>query len=260
MTTSFTTNTALQKLGVTENTVTPPEKAFLDENGYLPLPGILSTSEIEAARHRLEELLELEKDNACKEFCPEAGTARLANLVDKGDVFRIFYTHPRILAAVAHVLKQNMKLSSLNSRAALPGKGLQGLHADWHEAVKPGEYQVCNSIWLLDDFTKDNGATRGVAGSHRSGKMPGQVMTDPSAPHPDEQLILGPAGTVVVFNSHTWHGGTLNRTSAPRRAIHSYWTRREHNQQQDQRKLLSAETKAGFSAPVRYLLDVEDGA
>jgi ectoine hydroxylase-related dioxygenase (phytanoyl-CoA dioxygenase family) len=258
MTTSLTTHTALQKLGVTDHTLTAQEKQFLDQNGYLTLPGILSASELDAIRNRLAELLDQEKENAGKEVHQETGTARLANLIDKGDVFRVFFTHPRVLAALAHVLSHDMKISSLNSRAALPGQGLQGLHADWHHnrPIEPGQYQVCNSIWLIDDFTKDNGATRLVAGSHRSGKVPSQVMANPSDAHPDQELLIAPAGTVAVFNSHTWHGGTLNRTSAPRRAIHSYWTRRSQPQQLDQRKYLSAETIAGFSEPVRYLLDV----
>jgi ectoine hydroxylase-related dioxygenase (phytanoyl-CoA dioxygenase family) len=258
MTTSVDTKSALQALGITETTLTADEKSFLDQNGYLPLPGILSPQEIEAIRARLGELLAIEKENAGKEVHQESGTARLANLVDKGEVFRVCFTHPRVLAAMAHVLSNNMKLSSLNSRAALPGQGLQGLHADWNEAVEPGQYQVCNSIWLLDDFTSENGATRVVPKSHRWGKTPSQVMSDAKASHPEEQLVIASAGTVVVFNSHTWHGGTLNRTSSPRRAVHSYWSRRDHKQQLDQRSHLSAETKAGFSAPVRYLLDIED--
>jgi ectoine hydroxylase-related dioxygenase (phytanoyl-CoA dioxygenase family) len=151
-----------------------------------------------------------------------------------------------------------MKLSSLNSRAALPGQGLQGLHADWIGAVAPGQYQVCNSIWLLDDFTSENGSTRVVPGTHRSGKIPSQVMADPIASHADEQLVLAPAGTVVVFNSHTWHGGTLNRTNSPRRAIHSYWTRRDQPQQLNQRQFLSAETQRSLSPSIRYLLDIAE--
>lgn len=256
MTTLFNTQSALQALGVTETTLTSAEKDFLDENGYLALPGILNSAEIEAIRTRLAELLMIEKENAGREVHQEAGTARLANLVDKGEVFKICFTHPRVLAALAHALENDMKLSSLNSRAALPGQGLQALHADWHEPVKPGHYQVCNSIWLLDDFTNENGATRLVAKSHRLGKMPSQVMSDPTAPHPDEQILVAPAGTVVIFNSHTWHGGTLNRTTKPRRAIHSYWCRRHQKQQLDQRTHLSPETRAGFSAPVGYLLDI----
>ncbi|HEX4141182.1 MAG TPA: phytanoyl-CoA dioxygenase family protein [Candidatus Methylacidiphilales bacterium] len=258
MSTTLDSLTALRELGVTEDTLTAEEKRRLDEDGYLALPGILDLSQLKAIRARLEELLTLERENAGREVHQEEGTARLANLVDKGDCFRVFFTHPRVLAALAHVLGGEMKLSSLNSRAALPGQGLQALHADWGQVVEPGQYQVCNSIWLLDDFTQENGPTRVVPGSHRSGKLPGQAMADPKAAHPAERLVLAPAGTVVVFNSHTWHGGTLNRTAAPRRAVHSYWTRRDQPQQLNQRQFLSAETRQSLSPTIRYLLDVMD--
>jgi hypothetical protein len=173
------TMTALAKLGVTETTLTNEEKRCLDEDGFLALPGILPPAQVDAVRARLAELLALEKESAGREVHQEEGAARLADLVDKGDCFRVFFTHPRVLAALAHVLGGDMKLSSLNSRAALPGQGLQGLHADWIGAVAPGQYQVCNSIWLLDDFTSENGSTRVVPGTHRSGKIPSQVMRRP---------------------------------------------------------------------------------
>ena len=138
----------------------------------------------------------------------------------------------------------DLKLSSLNSRAALPGEGLQALHADWSGPVAPGDYQVCNSIWLLDDFTEHNGATRVVPGTHRSGSLPRDAMADPKAAHPHEQKLLAPAGTVVIFNSHVWHGGTLNSTDQPRRALHSYFCRRNQPQQLDQRAYIRPETYA----------------
>ncbi len=128
-------------------------------------------------------------------------------------MFDICFTHPRVLAAIARVLGGEFRLSSLNSRAVLPGQGLQGLHADWSGPVAPGDYYVCNSIWLLDDFTAENGATRVVPGSHRSGKAAHEVMDDPAATHPEEILLIAPAGTVVIFNSHVWHGGTRNTTT-----------------------------------------------
>jgi hypothetical protein len=254
---TYDTRAAIAEFGATENTLSAEEKHRLDEDGYLALPGILSTAQIEEVRARIAELLAIEKENAGKEVHQEAGTARLSNLVDKGECFRVFLTHPRVLAGIAHVLRYDMKLSSLNSRAALPGEGLQALHADWGGPVEPDQYAVCNSIWLLDDFVPENGPTRVVPGTHRSGKVPGDVMADTKAKHPDERLVIAPAGTAVIFNSHTWHGGTLNRTASPRRAVHSYWTRRDQGQQLDQRKFLSTETKASFSPALRYLLDVE---
>jgi ectoine hydroxylase-related dioxygenase (phytanoyl-CoA dioxygenase family) len=161
-----------------------------------------------------------------------------------------------VLAAIAHVLAGEFKLSSLNSRAALPGQGLQALHADWGKAVAPGDYYVCNSLWLLDDFTPDNGATRVVPGSQRGGKLPGDEMPDPSAPHPREVTLLAPAGTVVVVNSHTWHGGTRNISPNRRRAMHSYFCRRDQPQQLNQRQYIRPETEARLSLAARYILDV----
>ena len=183
---------------------------------------------------------------------------RLADLVNKGPTFDICYTHPRVLAAIAHVLTADFKLSSLNYRAALPGQGHQPLHADWTAPVATGEFRVCNSIWLLDDFTPDNGPTRVVPGSHRRGALPKDEMQDPAATHPQEVKLLAPAGTVVIFNSHLWHGGTLNSTHARRRALHTYFCRRPERQQVDQQRFIRAETLARLSPAARYVLDVAE--
>jgi ectoine hydroxylase-related dioxygenase (phytanoyl-CoA dioxygenase family) len=81
------------------------------------------------------------------------------------------------------------------------------------------------------------------------------ALPDPAAPHPGEIKLIAPAGTVVVFNSHVWHGGTLNRTDRPRRALHGYFTRRTNGQQTDQKKHLSQETLARLSPAARFILD-----
>lgn len=252
----MTIKEALQELGAGGDTLTQAEKEQLNRDGYLPLPGILTPKQVAAFNDRLAELLAKEGTEAGKEVHQEAGTNRLSDLVNKDPMFTVCFTHPKVLAAISHVLKGDLKLSSLNARAALPGQGLQHLHADWGRAVKPGDFSVCNSIWLLDDFTEDNGATRVVPGSHNSGKTPRDEMDDPGAPHPDEKMVLAPAGTVVVFNSHTWHGGTLNRTDKPRRAMHSYFTRRDLPQQLDQKKYIRPETRARLSEAAQVILDV----
>lgn len=248
--------TALAGLGVTESTLDAQTAERLDRDGYAPLPGVLNGPQLEAIRARLAELLAAEGDQAGIEVHQEAGTARLADLVNKGDMFRPCFTDARLLACMAHVLG-DFKLSSLNFRAALPGQGHQNLHTDWGGPVEPDDYQVCNSIWLLDDFTASNGATRVVPGSHRARTVPRLALADPGAPHPDEVVITGPAGTVVVFNSHLWHGGTLNRTDRPRRALHSYFTRRGNaGQQLDQQKYIRPQTLATLSPAARFILDV----
>ncbi len=247
---------ALTKLGAGPDSLTGEGRDRLDRDGFLPLGGILIEDQVRRLRDRLDELARIEGTEAGKEVHQEAGTDRLSDLVNKDLIFEVCFTHPHVLAAVAHVLGGEFKLSSLNSRAALPGEGLQGLHADWHCAVEPGDYYVCNSIWLLDDFTTQNGATRVVPGSHRWQELPKEVMRDPKESHPDEVLLTAPAGTVVVFNAHTWHGGTRNCTSRPRHAIHAYFCRRDQPQQLDQRRYIRPETYARLSPATRYILDV----
>jgi ectoine hydroxylase-related dioxygenase (phytanoyl-CoA dioxygenase family) len=246
---------ALADLGVTDASLDAQTAERLDRDGYVPLPGVLSAAQLEAIRTRLAELLAAEGDRAGLEVHQEAGTDRLADLVNKGEMFWPCFTDPRVLASMAHVLG-DFKLSSLNFRAALPGQGHQNLHTDWGGPVEPGAYQVCNSIWLLDDFTETNGATRVVPGSHRFGTVPRLALADPAARHPDEVLVTGQAGTVVIFNSHLWHGGTRNRGDRPRRGLHSYFTRRGNGQQLDQKKYVRAETLADLNPAARFILDV----
>jgi ectoine hydroxylase-related dioxygenase (phytanoyl-CoA dioxygenase family) len=248
--------TALAELGVTEETLDAQTIGALDRDGYAVLPQVLSGEQLDAIRTRLAELLVAEGDQAGLEVHQEAGTNRLADLVNKGPMFRPCFTDPRVLASVGHVLGQ-FKLSSLNFREALPGQGLQALHADYGGPAPAEGFQVCNSVWLLDDFTAENGATRVVPGSHRADTVPRLAMPDPTAAHPDEVLLIAPAGTVVVFNSHLWHGGTVNHTDRPRRALHGYFARRERGQQTDQRKYLRPETRAGLSPAACFILDVE---
>jgi len=62
---------------------------------------------------------------------------------------------------------------------------------------------------------------------------------------------------VVMINAHTWHGGTANRSGARRRVLHAYYTAREHEQQQDQRKWAKDETREWLSEAQRWLLDIE---
>src|SRR5258706_3568989 len=137
---------ALAAMGVTADTLSQAEKEFLDQNGYLPLPNILSAEQLAQIRKRTDELIAAEGDAAGKEVHQEAGATRLSDLINKDPIFEICFTHPRMLAAISHVLGGDLRLSSLNYRSALPGSGLQGLHQDWASPTIPGDYWVCNSI------------------------------------------------------------------------------------------------------------------
>jgi len=250
------TSEALVALGVRGDTLTAQERAALDRDGFLLLHNVLTPAQAEALCARTDALLAEEGTEAGKEVHQEVGTDRLADLVNKGAMFEVCFTHPRVLAAVAHVLGGDLKLSSINGRNALPEQGNQWLHADHEEPVGPDGYQGCNTAWLLDDFTPENGATRLVPGSHRSGGLPQDALPDPGVRHPDEIKAVAPAGSVLVFNGHTWHSGTENRTDRPRRALFAFFCRRHHPQQLDQKRYIRPETYARLSEAARCLLDV----
>ncbi len=166
---------------------------------------------------------------------------------------------PEVLAGVRHVLGDEIKLSSLNARSADPGSDAgQPLHVDMGAVPDDAGYWVCNTVWMLDDFTPENGATRMIPGSHRWRKRPQDVLEDPFAPHPDEVLLTGPAGSIAIMNAHLWHGGTANRTSSPRLALHAFYCRRDKPQQQYQKALLRPEVQAGLPPGVRQILALDD--
>jgi hypothetical protein len=251
---------ALRDLGVSGDILDPGIVTALDRDGYAVLPGFMSPGLLRSFRDRLAELEVEEGEQGGTEVNQEPGAYRLSNLVDKGEVFEVCFTNPMLLAAIGHVLS-DFKLSSCSSRAALPGHGHQQLHADWWgEPIGPGDYQVCNSIWLLDDFTAENGATRFVPGTHLRGHPPESEMADPTAAHPDEVLLTAPAGTVVVFNGHIWHGGTRNRGDRRRRSLNAFFTRRHNPQQVDQAALVRPEVLRRFGPAVQYVLGLDGGA
>jgi ectoine hydroxylase-related dioxygenase (phytanoyl-CoA dioxygenase family) len=240
--------------------MTSAQRRQLDDIGYLVLPDFMSPGLLEILRRRTEELYEEEGENAGSEFRKEEGSRRLANLVAKGEVFERIIAMPDILEYVEAVIGPDFKLSSLNARSANPQSpdSQQPLHADMGAIADERGFWVCNTLWMLDDLTPENGALRAVPGSHRWRKLPQTELSDLRATHPEEVLVTGRAGTVVVVNAHMWHGGTANRTDNHRRAVHGFYVRSDKPQQQYQKALIPAPLQRRFSGSLRRILALDD--
>jgi ectoine hydroxylase-related dioxygenase (phytanoyl-CoA dioxygenase family) len=231
----------------------------LDELGFVLLPTIADIDEVDVLIDVLEEIYSREGQAAGSEFKQEAGCRRLANLVNKGERFAELIVDLRVLPLIRHVLQDSVKLSSLNARSAESGISIsQPLHADMAAVRDDIGNWVCNVVWMLDDFTLDNGTLRIVPGSHRWGRLPQESLADPTATHPDEVNITAKRGSVLVMNAHTWHGGTANKTEHPRRAIHAFYCRRDKPQQQYQKKLLDKVVQQRLSVEQRDMTALDD--
>ncbi|MDG2385225.1 MAG: hypothetical protein P8N76_26375 [Pirellulaceae bacterium] len=102
----------------------------LDEFGLVILPNAINQELLGDLNERIDKLFEEEADSAGSEFKRKPGCRRLANLVNKGDVFTRVITNETVLPHVAHVVG-DFKLSSLNLRSVNPGSDVrQPLHSD----------------------------------------------------------------------------------------------------------------------------------
>jgi ectoine hydroxylase-related dioxygenase (phytanoyl-CoA dioxygenase family) len=231
----------------------------LDREGYLLLERACDDATFRRLKQRIDELFVEEGELSGSEFKLEEGSRRLANLVDKGDIFEDVIVREDVLAYVRHILGHQIKLSSLNVRSVNPNsEEKQPLHADMRAIPDSAGFWVANLVWMLDDFTADNGALRIVPGSHAYGKLPQDVLADPIEEHPDEVLVTGNAGDVIVLNAHTWHGGLPNRTSKSRTALHAFYCRRDKQQQQYQKALIRDEVQCRLTPAHRHLLALDD--
>ena len=202
--------------GVAGSILSTGEREALDRDGYILMAGVVDANWLRRLRAAFEAGCEKDRHGT---VVKETGTRRVNDLVNRDAVFEGIYTNTRVLAAVYHVLRDAFRVGEIAGRDPLPGFGQQGLHADWPGRAKGEPYRVVTTIWLLDDFTAENGATRVVPGTHHLLGQPPKNFAAPASRHPDQRIITGSAGSVLVFNGHLWHSGTANRSGGSRRVV-----------------------------------------
>jgi ectoine hydroxylase-related dioxygenase (phytanoyl-CoA dioxygenase family) len=205
--------------------------SLVDADGYAIIEGVITPSTCA--------LLIEEVDRVEEEFGIEFGknefegfqTRRIFNLIARGPRFRELVTDERVLESVEAVLGDGFLLSGTTSMHIGPGETDQLLHADdgMISLPRPHPATMATTMWALSEFTKDNGATRLIPGSH---KRPAIV------PQPEEESEVVSAemsaGSVMILHASLWHGGGGNTTEHVERyglsiQYVSGWCRQQQN-------------------------------
>jgi len=204
-------------------TFTDEAFADFDLNGYVVLRGVLSENEVANLSKTLSSISNHEVDLDKNQFhTTDPKNRRVWNLLGKSRIFDNLITSELITSAMNRVfardtIHKKYFLSSLQGVLLQPGGVAQKMHIDTPipEPIPPWIIKA-NTIWLLDSFTSDNGATEVVPGSHKSGKKPPQEVR-----HIEQSIVkvTAPAGSVIITHGALWHRGGENNSPNIRRVL-----------------------------------------
>ena len=120
-------------------------------------------------------------------------------------------------------------IHSYNTMCVLPGERSHARNIHRDSPRFSAEYRLSMQIlYMLSEFTEDNGATRVLVGGHNAAERPtDDYFWRRSVP------LCGAPGDAVIFDSMLWHAGGANRTASPRYAATIVYTRSFMKQQFD---------------------------
>ena len=174
------------------------DMAALDRDGYVIWENLLSPEQCRQIREVVRPWLGHTGRNSFE----GRRTQRVYSLLSRTRVCDGIVDNPRVLAVLDRLLMPNYLLSALQAINIQPGEAAQLAHHDdgFYPVPRPREPLAAATIWAIDDFAADNGATVLYPGSHRWGKR---------RPGPDDQAlsVVMPAGSCVFFVGTLWHGG-----------------------------------------------------
>ena len=186
--------------------------------GFGVIPALLSDPQVD----RLNSVMDEVYARQCAEV---GGAAALASMNDAdiarcllaySDEYLALATHPTMVAVAKAVLGENVVLLMQNGVINRPGQ--RQAQAKWHRDLNY-QHWVCSraisisALVCLEDFNPQTGGTAFLPGSHLDENFPVQEVVERS-----EVTPVLPRGSVIFFNSMTFHRGGVNSSGRIRRA------------------------------------------
>ena len=212
---------------------TPIEEilSILEEDAGLIIDNFLSLESIDLIKDDLKPYLNVTR-NGQDEFTGFE-TKRVGALMARSKTCQDLALNPLINQMVDSFLKPHCESYQLHFTSAIqigPGESSQILHRDrglWGGYIPRRIETQFSTVWAINDFTKENGATQVVPGSHKWDKN--------RQPLPEEIAYAEmKAGSVFVYTGSVLHGGGTNTTDESRLGVFLHyapgWLRQEENQ------------------------------
>ena len=162
-----------------------------------------------------------------------APNQRVWLLHNKGKEFLDLLDNPIIDELVCNYLEEDFPwISNFSANIVRAGGEPQFLHSDQNSIQPAVPFAMgVNTIFCIDDFTPDNGATLLIPGSHipERGLAPDNIYTTKGT-----IAAVVPAGSAISFDPRLWHATGPSKPGAPiRRAcillLYRPWARQHNN-------------------------------
>lgn len=270
-TTTLTTTTASLKTSLSRELSVVPNRlssrsatvdavvSAMDVHGYCVVENFLLRETAKSIREELNVILRHNPlgRNQFEGF----NTKRIYGLFGKTRSFDGPATHPLVLGVLDKTLGPYYQLSSPVGIEIGAHEKAQLLHRDTNKYPLPPGFPevVVNTMWAIDDFTLENGATVMYPGTHTrarhgfsnprnlsswagkrggskgdymgeaegtapleenvGGPMPGSISAQNAGIDQDPVYGVMPAGSVLFYRGSMLHGGGANRTPTPRLGV-----------------------------------------
>ena len=212
---------------------TPIEEilSILEEDAGLIIDNYLSKENVDLIKEDLRPYLEVTRHGQ-DEFTGFE-TKRVGALMARSKTCQDLALDPLINSMVDNFLGPHCENYQLHFTSAIqigPGESSQILHRDrglWGGYIPRRIETQFSTVWAITDFTKENGATQVVPGSHKWDKN--------RQPLPEEIAYAEmEAGSVFIYTGSVLHGGGTNTTEESRLGVFLHyapgWLRQEENQ------------------------------
>jgi len=237
---------------------TPIERILeiLDEDAGLIIDNFLSDQDLESIKNDLKPYLNVTR-NGQDEFTGFE-TKRVGALMARSKTCQDLALDPLINQMADSFLGPHCESYQLHFTSAIqigPGESSQILHRDrgvWGGYIPRKIETQFSTVWAINDFTKENGATQVVPGSHKWHKD--------REPLPEEIAYAEmKAGSVFIYTGSVLHGGGTNVTEQPRLGVFLHYAPSWLRQEENQYLSCPPEVAKDFSPELRSLIGYSKG-